>query len=137
MPRYKYGLKKDSRDLRDFVYYSKTVKDLAGLPVTVDLRDKMSPVVDQGQLGSCTANAIVSGLREHLEISSGQALVRLSRMFLYYEERNLEGTVNQDAGASLRDGMKVLNQMGVCPEVDDPYDISKFTEPPIETNRCA
>ena len=126
----KYLLKPDSPDLRDYFYRSHTFKTLTDLPRAVDLRSKMSPIVDQGQLGSCTANAIVSGLREYLEIDAEQELVRLSRLFLYYEERELEGTINEDSGASLRDGMKVLSQIGVCPEEDYPYDISKFTEAP-------
>ncbi len=126
----KYLLKPDNPDLRDYFYRSHTLKSLKELPETIDLRNKMSPVVDQGPLGSCTANAIVSGLREYLEIKAGQELVRLSRLFLYYEERRLENTIHEDSGASLRDGMKVLAQIGVCPEEDYPYDITKFTEAP-------
>jgi C1A family cysteine protease len=118
--------------MRDYVYRSQTIKTVRDLPKSIDLRSKMSPVVDQGQLGSCTANAIASGLREYLEIAGGQVLVRLSRLFLYYEERKLEGTVDEDSGASIRDGMKVLAQIGVCPEEDYPYDITKFREPPSE-----
>ena len=126
----KYLLKKDSEDLRDYSYRSIIFKKATDLPKSVDLRSKMSPVVDQGELGSCTANAIVSGLREYLEIITGQSLVRLSRLFLYYQERKLENTVNEDSGAEIRDGMKVLNQIGVCPESDDPYDIRNFKQAP-------
>ncbi|HBF39573.1 MAG TPA: cysteine peptidase [Firmicutes bacterium] len=126
----KYLLKPDSPDLRDYFYRSHSYKTVGDLPQTVDLRDKMSPIVDQGQLGSCTANAIASGLREYLEVKVGQNLVRLSRLFLYYEERKLEDTINEDSGASIRDGMKVLSQIGVCPEKDYPYDITKYTQMP-------
>jgi C1A family cysteine protease len=126
----KYLLKRDYPDLRDYVYRSQTIKSVGDLPKTVDLRNKMSPIVDQGQLGSCTANAIVSGLREYLLIKAEKALVRLSRLFLYYEERKLEGTIAEDSGATLRDGMKVLAKIGVCPEEDCPYDVNKFTEAP-------
>ena len=38
----------------------------------------------------------------------------------------MEGTVDEDSGAAIRDGMKVLSQIGVCPEIDDPYDINNF-----------
>jgi C1A family cysteine protease len=132
MRKSKYLLKKDSQDLRDYLYHGKSIKTSKDLPKKVDLREKMSPVVDQGKLGSCTANAIASGLREYLEIASGESLILLSRLFLYYKERELEGTVDQDSGATIRDGMKVLNQIGVCPETDDPYNIKKFTSPPSE-----
>lgn len=124
-----YNLKKDKRDLRDKVYRSQHA-DASTLPVTVDLRGQMSPIVDQGQLGSCTANAIASGLREYLLLKSGQSLTRLSRLFLYWHERSIEGTINEDSGAYIRDGMKVLQTLGVSPETDYPYDVTKFTNQP-------
>jgi C1A family cysteine protease len=127
----KYALKKDREDLRD-LYYRSSFKNVTDLPKIIDMRSQMSPVVDQGDLGSCTANAIVSGLREYLEIATGSNLVLLSRLFLYYQERLIEGTVHEDSGATLRDGMKVLNTIGVCPEEDEPYDIDRYTEPPSD-----
>ncbi|MEB3103665.1 C1 family peptidase [Ferviditalea candida] len=81
----------------------------------------MPPVVDQGELGSCTANAIVRGLREYLLLQSGRPFERLSRLYLYWHERQVEGTVGQDAGASLRDGMKLLQKLGVCRSKLWPY----------------
>jgi len=130
--KHKYRLKKDSQDLRDHIFCSASYKAEAHLPAKVDLRKKCSPVVNQGELGSCTANAIASGLREYLLINKETKWVALSRLFLYWEERSLEGTVNEDSGAEIRDGMKVLNQIGVCPEADWPYDISTFTNTPTE-----
>lgn len=81
---------------------------------------------------SCTANAIASGLGEYLQITKTGTFTPLSRLFLYYQERAMEGTIDQDAGAQIRDGMQVFQQMGVCPETDDPYDVSKFTLAPSE-----
>ncbi|MBP2643786.1 MAG: cysteine protease [Firmicutes bacterium] len=126
----RYLLKKDTPDLRDHIFYSSCYKIETHLPVQVDLRSGCSPVVDQGELGSCTANAIASGLREYLLLKNKIPLIRLSRLFLYYEERLLEGTVDIDSGAELRDGMKVLKSLGVCPETDWPYVISTFANPP-------
>ncbi len=127
----KYLLKKDTPDLRDHIFYTTSYKKTEHLPVRVDLHDKCSPIVDQGELGSCTANAIVSGLKEYL-LKNKAAWIALSRLFLYWEERSLEGTVNEDSGAEIRDGMKVLNKIGVCPETDWPYDISTFTNTPTD-----
>jgi len=132
--KHKYLLKKDTPDLRDHIFYSSCYKSQEHLPVKVDLRSYCSPVVDQETLGSCTANAIVSGLRECFLNKNKQSWVALSRLFLYWEERYLEGTVNEDSGAEIRDGMKVLNEIGVCPEVDWPYDVSTFTNPPTDQN---
>jgi C1A family cysteine protease len=78
MGKYKYLLKEDGQDLRDYVYHGKSIKTTKDLPEKVDLREKMSPVVDQGKLGSCTANALASGLREYLEIASGESLILLA-----------------------------------------------------------
>lgn len=126
-----YLLKKDKVDTRDYLLKS-VLPTLSAtpLPESVDLRSKMSPIVDQGQLGSCSSNASVSGLREYLLISDGLPLTRLSRLYHYYKEREIEGMVNVDSGAFLRDAMGVLNQFGCCPDPDFPYDITKFTNPP-------
>ncbi|MDR3543009.1 MAG: C1 family peptidase [Desulfosporosinus sp.] len=124
-----YKLKPDTEDLRDKVFRTTQFKTKTILPKAVDLRTGCSPIVDQGELGSCTANAIASGLREYWEIQVGK-LTPLSRLWLYWEERKIEGTVNDDAGAEIRDGMKVLQQIGCAPEVDWPYDVTKFTQIP-------
>jgi C1A family cysteine protease len=129
----KYTLKQDREDLRDLHFTSGTFRTTAHLPKEVDLRQALSPIVDQGQLGSCTANAIASGLREYLLLKDEQPLTRLSRLFLYWCERDLEGTIGEDSGAMIRDGFKILQKVGVCPEADFPYDISKFTQSPTQT----
>jgi hypothetical protein len=122
-----YGCKKDTPDLRDYLYHAKI--DTGSLPGSVDLRSKFSPIVDQGELGSCTSNAIVSGLYEYQLLQKGNWKA-LSRLFHYYEERSLEGTIDSDSGAEISDGMKVLQQIGVCPETDWPYDISTYANAP-------
>ncbi len=53
-----------------------------------------------------------------------------SRMFVYYNERAMENTVDTDAGASLSDGISVLHTQGVCNETVWPYDVSKFSDKP-------
>jgi C1A family cysteine protease len=50
---------------------------------------------------------------------------------MYYEERKTEGTINEDAGAYLKDGCDILVHMGVCTEASWPYDINNFkVQPP-------
>ena len=53
-----------------------------------------------------------------------------SRLFIYYNERVIEGTVDTDSGAQIRDGIKVVNKQGAAAEKDWPYDIAKFAEKP-------
>jgi C1A family cysteine protease len=55
-------------------------------------------------------------------------------LFIYYNERALEGTVSSDSGAVIRDGIKVVNADGVCQETLWPYDIGMFTVKPPK--RC-
>lgn len=128
MPR-EYRLKPDKQDDRDKLFAPRAGVSQA-LPSEVDLAPQMSPIVDQGSLGSCTANAIGSGFREYYIMKANLPLTRLSRLWLYWQERFLEGTVSTDAGAYIRDGMKVLQQMGCAPEVDFPYVESTFRNTP-------
>lgn len=126
-----YNLKPDKLDIRDKLFAPKASSTLS-LPKEIDLRPYLLPVVDQGSLGSCTSNAIASGLREYQLIKDDRPLTRLSRLFHYYHERLLEGTVNEDSGAYIRDGMKVLQQIGCAPEMDWPYVEAKFREKPSD-----
>lgn len=125
--------KRDTEDARDYKIadHFKLVAAEA-LPSKVDLRPFMSPVEDQGQLGSCTGNAIVGAL-EYLENKNKAKFVDLSRLFVYYNERVIEGTVNEDSGAEIRDGIKSLVQYGVCKESLCKYNIAKFTKKPTKT----
>lgn len=99
------------------------------LPPAVDLRTLCSPVEDQGAIGSCTANALVGNL-EFLHRKAGKPVTDLSRLFVYYNERVMEGTVDADAGAMIRDGVKSLVKQGVCTEAKWPYVTSKFRVKP-------
>ena len=123
-----YGWLPDLPDHRDFLY-SAIAPQIRHLPDRVDLRSKCYPIENQGNLGSCTANALAGAL-EFLELQKGAVFVDLSRLFIYYNERVIEGTTKEDSGAFLRDGIKSLAKQGVCPEVEWPYKISGFKEKP-------
>lgn len=127
--QYKYGWVRDKPDERD---YRKTFNHFMDTPNTVDLRNKCPSVYDQGKLGSCTANGI--GFLYHFDElkQNTKSIFMPSRLFIYYNEREMEGTVNQDSGAEVRDGIKSICKQGVCHETLWPYDISKFTEKPTE-----
>ncbi len=108
-----YGWKPDLPDQRDFIYKpSKTQK----LPKSVDLRSGCPPVYNQGTLGSCTGNAIAAAIEFGLRKQDQAYSFMPSRLFIYYNERDIEGTVAIDNGAEIRNGIKVVNKLGVCPE---------------------
>jgi C1A family cysteine protease len=124
----KYGWAPDLPDQRDYLYAAPQ-PILAKLPPKKDLRSGCPPVYDQGQLGSCTANAI-SGAIQFEQKKQGVKVFAPSRLFIYYNERVMEGSVNSDAGAQIRDGVKSVANQGVCPESEWPYDINNFADKP-------
>lgn len=129
------GWKPDHPDFRDLVL--ELPRDLkAKLPKKVDLRPKDKfEIYDQGKIGSCTANAI--GACFHFDqVKQGFVEFTPSRLFIYYNERSMEGTVEKDSGALIRDGIKSLAKIGVCSEAIWPYadDDHQFKQRP--TDRC-
>jgi C1A family cysteine protease len=126
----RYGWKPDLPDFRDHMY-SAPHPTLAALPPKVDLRPQCSPVYDQGELGSCTGNSIAGAVHFDRKKQGLSPDFIPSRLFIYYNERVIEHSVSEDAGAMIRDGIKSISKAGVCPETPDwPYDITKFAQKP-------
>jgi C1A family cysteine protease len=127
----RYGWVPDRPDYRDKLYAAIAAPP-AILPSKVDLRPNCSPVEKQGHLNSCTANALTGNL-EFLEKKAGRKPTNLSRLFIYYNERAMEGTINENVGAVIRDGVRSLVKLGVCSEKRWPYKITRFTQKPSVT----
>lgn len=142
---YGLGWLPDVPDKRDIPFRA-VFRVPAKVPSSTDLRGGCSAVEQQGNLGSCTAQALVGAL-EFLELKSGvvsrlrsdvspsqggprHAFQDLSRLFVYYNEREAMGTVREDSGAMLRTGIKTLKKLGVCREDKWPYIISRFAQKP-------
>src|SRR5271166_1519463 len=125
----KYGWLHDSLDHRDIRMSPAPVT--VPLPPEVDLRTNghLPPVYDQGKLGSCSANAI-AGAVDYERHKQGEPFISPSRLFIYYNERVMEGDPGQDNGAEIRDGIKSVNQRGVCYESQWPYDVGQFAVKP-------
>ena len=90
------------------------------MPVRTDLRPLCPAVYDQGLIGACTANAIAAAIEFDL-LKQKTADFIPSRLFIYYNERAMKHTVPLDNGAQIRDGIKSVNKLGVCPESQWPY----------------
>ncbi|HET9617954.1 MAG TPA: C1 family peptidase [Pseudolabrys sp.] len=125
----KYGWLPDLPDARDH-RYAAPMAVLSKLPASVDLRPKCPPVYDQGQLGSCTGNAIAGAIQFGRRKAKQKPDFVPSRLFIYYNERVIEHTVNTDAGAQIRDGIKCAVNQGACNEKTWPYNIAQFTKQP-------
>ncbi len=122
-----YGWVPDIPDQRDYLY--KAIKPVVKLPKEVDLREHCSIVEDQGNLGSCTAQALAGNL-EFLDNKIDHLYTDVSRLFIYYNERALIDAADYDSGAMLRDGIKTLKKDGSCEEYLWPYKIDKFAVKP-------
>lgn len=129
----RFGWRPDTPDQRDHAFdHLKVLRRLRQkLPAKVDLRtlNLHTPVFDQGDLGSCTANAIGKAY-EFAQRKQNLTDYAPSRLFIYYGEREIEGTVNWDAGAEIRDGLKVVNKLGAPHETLWPYQINRFSMKP-------
>jgi C1A family cysteine protease len=100
----------------------------ASLPATVDLRAWCTPIENQLNLGSCTANAGV-GIVEYFENRSFGTYIDASRLFLYKVTRNFLGWTG-DTGAYLRSTMGALALFGVPPEKYWKYVVADFDKEP-------
>jgi len=119
-------------DLRDYTVERPEITQMAetiglpasgelpqALPPTADLRAWCSPVENQKNLGSCTANA-AAGVVEYFERRAFGRYLDGSRLFIYKTTRNLM-QVTGDTGAWLRTTMGALVLCGVPPEKYWPY----------------
>lgn len=114
-------------DHRDYIYEAPM---MASLPSSVDLRFQMPPVYDQGNVGSCTAQAL-GALLQYDAIKQNKVNKNTpSRLFIYYNERVLQNTVNSDSGASMRVGIQSIVQWGFCDETLWVHDTTKFKTKP-------
>lgn len=126
--KHTFGWLPDEPDNRDYLYSPVKVQ----IPDSVDLRIQMPAVYDQGQLGSCTANA-VAGALDFQRARQAEHFITPSRLFIYYNERKDQHTIKEDSGASIRESAKAVKKYGACPESEWKYHVSKFTHKPTKS----
>lgn len=105
------------------------------LPPKASLRGQVPEIYDQGELGSCTANAFCAAYR----LLCADKTFKPSRLWVYFYERLAEDPRHRvsdltDSGADVIDGEKYVQQHGVCSEALWPYNISKYNHRP--TKKC-
>lgn len=134
-PKRFYGRVKDSFDSRDFKFIPPKI---VTLPRRYNLRPYMPPILDQLNLGDCVGNSAGNAFYTEMLRQVWQGTIAYawlpSRLFIYYNARALEGTIRQDAGCTIRDAFKTIANQGVCPEIEWPYNITKFATKP--SSRC-
>jgi len=146
--------KPDPTDERDFKFKSITptiMEAVGSLPSKVDHTPDMSPVKDQGHLGSCVGFAVSAmkecqERKEHLEeIAKGKRgrpkIYDYSEAWIYWNAKKLDPWGVEDEGTSIRYAMQVLKKIGVPTEKGWPYkdinDVDAIGEPKRWANMVA
>lgn len=129
----RYGWNPDLPDHRDHIFNLKNkILKPGQVAPTCDLTAGMPTPYDQLNLGSCTGNGW-AGVMEYREAQQGETSGTPSRLFIYQNELIADGCFGQDNGAQIRDGAKVVANLGVPPESVWPYDLSQFTVKPPDS----
>jgi len=138
--RLTFNLRKDIKDERDFKLHFATLTEGATLPTSIDYTPRMSPVKDQGYLGSCVGFAVAAmkecqeRIEHEEEVAEGKKDTRkdpnwdLSEQWVYYMSKSIDPWPNEE-GTSIRYAMKVLNKIGVPVEKAWPYSDTVIGEP--------
>ncbi len=131
MSVHKYGFRKSLPMPHDKQYAQHHGKFALGapLPESFNLAEYCPNAYNQLDLGSCTANAGAAAIEILMRIQ-GERVVTPSRLFLYYNERAIDGDVGQDGGSTLRTCIQSVNQNGVCDEQYWPYIVENFAQRP-------
>jgi C1A family cysteine protease len=127
--KYGFGWLPDAPDSRDYTY-DPLRETLQRLPKRVDLRNLCPAVYAQESLESCSANAVAAAVQFDLMRENRKRVIFPSRLFLYYNARAIEGTTRQNTGTSVRDTIKSVAKLGVCPESLWPYIEKNFRRKP-------
>ncbi|MDP2923083.1 MAG: C1 family peptidase [Candidatus Omnitrophota bacterium] len=120
------GCIRDKFDARD--YLMRAYLPVVKLPKKVDHTQKMSPVREQGEEGTCVGFAVASGMKEYQEFLDYEKLVELSPRFLYTEARLIDGMPGLE-GTTIRASMQALKKKGVCQERFWPYSVHQKDKP--------
>lgn len=132
----KYGWKRQKRDDRDLQY--STAKPIAGLPRKSDLTGQLPDCWDQEETSDCISHGCGAAFWNG-EVVADQVPVMPSRLFNYWNFRDIEGDTNKDEGGQIRDGIKAANLYGIAPESVWPWtpDETLFTRPSQEAYDAA
>lgn len=125
---YEFKIQHSKKDDRDYEF----AVTRGTLRPNVDLREWDSLIEDQGQLGSCASNAITSCYELQVKRLYPDQFKNLSRLFLYYNARLIENSIDYDYGITIKDGVRSGHHYGICIEDLWPYDIEKFNVRPTE-----
>ena len=130
---YSTGGKRDSSDSRDLIRtYGEDMIPSEDKDPKVDLRKYVAMVYDQGTLNSCTSNALCAAFCLDMKkqmLEENDINIRFfdpARLFLFYNSRAADNSIDKNTGVSLRVALKAMNDFGVCKEFLWPYEEKNF-----------
>lgn len=111
------GCLRAPEDRRDFVF--RAPRRLF-LPESMDYREEMTPVEDQGAEGSCVGFAC-GAMKEWQEQKDWGRYINLSSRYIYEKARKIDTYPDDSDGTDIRSAMKILLNNGACTEGCWPY----------------
>lgn len=129
------GWHKQLSDIRDFLY-SAPLGTLKALPQVLDLSNPgpglpFDDQWNQGALGSCGPNTMGENIVwDDIKDGTPSGVPMPSRLFMYYNTRQMMGTINSDSGVDNRTMIKALKMFGYCDESLWPYNTQSFKQKP-------
>jgi len=100
------------------------------LPASVDLRDELTDIQNQGSLGACSTFASVAAM-EYL-MKKNQQESDLSETFVFYNARKADGTENENTGTTIYDAITAMHDHGICLESLHPYNADGYATAPTD-----
>jgi len=131
MAKHWIGWIPDKVDPRDFKY-SALLKAPGIFKDEVDLRSVSPAIYSQGATNSCVGNAVGASI-DFYYTKLGYPHSDPSRLFIYFNGRDLDGTPYEDIGCTIRNSIKGVVKLGVCSEESWPYIISNVIMRPYQT----
>lgn len=124
-----FKIKKSAPDSSNFIYRSDSSRLFKPI---VDMREWDTVVENQQSLGSCTGVALTSAYELMVKMKTPEQYVELSDLFIYYNARMEEGTLDKDDGVFLQSALGALKKYGACQESLWKYDLEKWDDKPSD-----
>lgn len=100
-------------------------------------RDLVPDILDQGNVGSCVANAAAYAVRAAQIREYGAPQPLLSRKFLYWASRRQHGAEDVDGGTYIRSAFSALQKVGAPRENAYPYSMPTNVQPTMDAINAA
>jgi uncharacterized tellurite resistance protein B-like protein len=112
--------------------WTSSASSTARVPRKVDLRPFMTEVENQGETNSCAANAVAGAYEYLVKRHLGEESYDVSRMFIYYNGRAVDGCENEDEGSVIGSLIESLKEHGACSEETWPFEKDLVNEKPSD-----